>query len=54
MKASEAYLKKQIKDEKQSAKTYRKRGFPQIAKQETKHRKILESKLKQIQKRKKK
>jgi rubrerythrin len=53
LKATESYLKKQITDEKKSAKDYRKRGFPQIAKQETKHRKILEAKLKQIQTKKK-
>ena len=53
MKPSITYLKKQIKDETKSAKDYSKKGFPEIAEDERKHKRILTKKLKQIQKRKK-
>jgi hypothetical protein len=53
MKPTPEYLKKQIRDEKRSAKDYRKRGFPEIAEDESKHKRILTKKLKQLQRRKK-
>jgi len=48
MKATKKWLKEQIRDEKMSAKMYRKRGFFQIAKDERKHMKILKKRLKKL------
>lgn len=47
-KSKKAWLKKQIKDERMSSKMYRKKGFPQIAKDEAKHVKILNKELKRL------
>lgn len=46
MKPSKKWLTDQIKDERKAAKMYREHGLPNIAKDETKHRKILEKRLK--------
>jgi hypothetical protein len=46
MKMSVSKLKKQIADEKRSAKMYRHYGYKEIAKQETAHRRRLERDLK--------
>jgi rubrerythrin len=48
MKPTKKWLKEQIKDEKMASKMYVKYGFPQIAKDERKHRRILERKLKKV------
>lgn len=45
MGLSDKRLKAQIRDERKSSAWYRKKGFPQIAKDETRHRKILEKEL---------
>jgi hypothetical protein len=50
VKMSRKKLKEQIQDEKRSSKMYRKAGYPQIAKDETRHRKILERDLKRMKK----
>lgn len=47
-KPTRKWLKEQIKDEKKSSKMYRKYGFPQIAKDERKHMKILKKKLRKV------
>jgi hypothetical protein len=51
VKATEKWLKEQIADEKRSSKMYREKGHPEIAKDETKHKKILEKQLRGMQKR---
>jgi rubrerythrin len=48
MKATKHWLKEQIKDEKMASKMYRKHGFPQIAKDERKHMRILKKRLKKV------
>jgi hypothetical protein len=45
MKPSPKRLKALIADEKQASKSYRKMGYPQIAKDESRHRKLLEKEL---------
>jgi hypothetical protein len=44
--ATKRFIKKQIQDEKRSSRMYREKGFPQIAKDETRHKRILEKALK--------
>jgi rubrerythrin len=48
MKPTKNWLMEQIKDEKMASKMYLKRGFPQIARDERKHMKILKKKLKKV------
>jgi rubrerythrin len=48
MKPTKKWLKEQIKDERQASKMYIKHGFPKIAKDERKHRRILERKLRKM------
>jgi hypothetical protein len=45
---SKKKLKYFIKDEKKAAKEYRKYGFPCLAKDESKHRRFLQKKLKEV------
>lgn len=47
MKLTEKKLKCLIKDEKKAAKEYRKLGLPQIARDESKHRRLLQKKLRE-------
>jgi rubrerythrin len=50
MKPSKKKLKYFIKDEKQASKTYIKYGFPNLAKDERKHKRFLQKKLKRMKK----
>lgn len=48
MKPTKKWIKEQMADEKKSARMYRKRGFHNIAKDESKHLRILRKALKKM------
>jgi hypothetical protein len=50
MKPTPKRLKALIKDEQQASNAYRKMGLPQIAKDESRHRRILQKELKKAEK----
>jgi rubrerythrin len=47
-KATKRWLRAMIKDEKEASKTYKQYGFPELAKDEARHKRVLTKRLKKI------
>jgi rubrerythrin len=47
-KATKRWLKSMIKDEKEASKTYKQYGFPSLAKDEARHKRVLKAALRKV------